>query len=90
MTSLNEPIDNLAKIAANDRHAVSHPSGQDILPSFSKTITQEWQHIWRNGDLGRYFFSIIPEVRMPFDKNLEIHESRIVNRLAANHYHYCY
>lgn len=88
----NERADTLAKEAATTGNiSLLPPLWHDQIPKLRAHTIQEWQERWRNGDLGRYYFSIQPKVKKrpwyeAFETDLERWHIRIANRLASNHY----
>jgi ribonuclease HI len=85
----NEEADRLAKeYSKSSMYARVKPIVSDFFPTFKATMLQKWQQRWRNDDMGRYTFSIYPQVSLlPWFSKLQFTRPIItqISRLISNH-----
>ncbi|XP_062702077.1 uncharacterized protein LOC134285420 isoform X1 [Aedes albopictus] len=86
----NEKADSLAKVGASEGDIYER---QIAFDEFFELARQEtlisWQHKWRDGEMGRWLHSIIPQVsKKPWFKGLDLSRDfiRVMCRLMSNHY----
>jgi hypothetical protein len=85
----NERVDQIAKNAAsNSVFWDAPPHSVDYLPLAKIRMSQEWQLRWNQSDMGRYAYSIFPQIpKKPWFTKLETERKFIttINRLISNH-----
>jgi RNase H len=85
----NERVDRLAKSAAIGDSFLQEPSRSSDFLSLAKfRMLAEWQEKWNQSDMGRFSYSIFPNIsRKPWFLrfNAERHVITKINRMISNH-----
>ena len=85
----NERVDHVAKSAASgDRYLQVAPHSFDFSSLAKSRMIEEWQERWNQSDMGRFAFSIFPNISQKpwFTKyNAERHVITKINRMISNH-----
>jgi hypothetical protein len=74
-SKLPEIVDGIAKEhSSSTQYAYTSPIALDFNPRLKTLMLSKWQSRWESGDMGRYTFSIYPQVGLrPWFLGLEFH-----------------